>query len=50
MDNNISCYIPSALPTRYYADASHPLSDGYALLATQLFENGISGLYPGNLP
>jgi hypothetical protein len=26
------------LPSEFYADASHPLSDGYALLAKQLFE------------
>jgi DNA-binding transcriptional regulator of glucitol operon len=50
MDNNISYYIPPPLPSRYYADASHPLSDGYALLATQLFDNGIGGLCPGSRP
>jgi len=35
----IPYYIPSVIPTDYYADASHPLSDGYAMLAKQLFEN-----------
>jgi hypothetical protein len=30
--------IPPALPSDSYADASHPLSEGYALLAKQLLE------------
>ncbi len=29
-------YIPPALPSETYADASHPLAEGYALLARQL--------------
>lgn len=37
--NNIAYYIPPALPSELYADASHPLSEGYAMLAKQLFEN-----------
>ena len=32
-------YIAPLLPTDFYADASHPLPDGYAMLAKQLFEN-----------
>jgi len=34
-------YIPSVLPSESYADVSHPLSEGYALLAEQLFDNDI---------
>ncbi|MHC4170887.1 MAG: hypothetical protein ACYSWQ_28450, partial [Planctomycetota bacterium] len=37
--NNIPCYIPEALPSEFYSDASHPLAEGYALIAKQLFEN-----------
>ena len=37
--NNIAYYMPPALPSRWYADASHPMSEGYAALAKQLFEN-----------
>jgi len=37
--NDIPYYMPSALPSGFYIDASHPLSDGYALLAKQLIEN-----------
>ncbi len=29
-------YVPDALPSEYYADASHPLPEGYELLAEQL--------------
>ena len=32
-------YIPPALPSEAYADASHPLGEGYALLAQELLEN-----------
>jgi len=37
--NNIPYYEPAALPSDFYRDASHPLSEGYALLAKQLFKN-----------
>jgi hypothetical protein len=37
--NNVACYIPPALPSELYADASHPLDKGYAMLAEQLLEN-----------
>ncbi len=40
-EKNISYYIPSVLPSEFYADVSHPLSEGYALLAEQLFDNDI---------
>ncbi len=31
--------LPPALPSKFYADASHPLKAGYADLAEQLFDN-----------
>ena len=37
--NNIDYYIPPVLPGELYADASHPLSKGYALLARWLLRN-----------
>lgn len=37
--SNVAFYVPAALPSEYYADASHPLSTGYALLARNLSEN-----------
>ena len=36
---NVAHYIPPALPSEFYCDASHPLSEGYDMLAKQLFEN-----------
>ncbi|MHC4118315.1 MAG: SGNH/GDSL hydrolase family protein [Planctomycetota bacterium] len=38
-ENSIPCFMPDALPSDFYSDASHPLAEGYALLAQQLFEN-----------
>jgi hypothetical protein len=32
-------FVPAALPSEYYADASHPLADGYRLLAKQMLED-----------
>ncbi len=37
--NNIAYYMPATLPSEWYVDASHPMSEGYAMLAKQLFEN-----------
>ncbi len=37
--NNIAYYMPQTLPSELYIDASHPLNEGYAMLAKQLFEN-----------
>ena len=37
--NNIPYFMPEALPSKLYSDASHPLAEGYALLAKQLSEN-----------
>ena len=37
--NNVPYYMPLVLPSEFYRDASHPLSEGYDMLAKQLFEN-----------
>lgn len=37
--NSIPYYMPEALPSQLYHDASHPSSEGYAMLTKQLFEN-----------
>ena len=37
--NEVAFSVPAALPSEYYADASHPLSPGYRLLAMDLLEN-----------
>ncbi|MDT8302232.1 MAG: hypothetical protein RQ760_12170 [Sedimentisphaerales bacterium] len=44
--NNIAYYMAPALPSELYADASHPLDKGYAMIAKQLLENEsfISGI------
>lgn len=34
--NEVPCYVPSSLSASYYVDASHPIGEGYALLAEQL--------------
>ena len=36
---NVAHYVPSALPSELYCDASHPLSEGYAMLARRLFKH-----------
>jgi len=41
--NNVPYYMPVALPSRMYRDASHPLSEGYAELARQLFKSAYGG-------
>jgi hypothetical protein len=38
-EKGVPCLAPEALPSHLYADASHPLSDGYALLAKRLLED-----------
>lgn len=37
--NNVPYFIPSALPSEMYCDVSHPLNEGYAEWAEQLFKN-----------
>jgi len=37
--NNVPYYAPEVLPSQLYRDASHPLSEGYDVLAKYLFEN-----------
>ncbi len=36
-ERRIAHFVPDALPSEHYADASHPLAEGYALLAERLF-------------
>jgi len=38
-ERGIPCCVPAALPSELCADASHPLGDGYALLARRLLED-----------
>ncbi|HEX7898430.1 MAG TPA: hypothetical protein VF950_11765 [Planctomycetota bacterium] len=35
---NVPAFVPAALPTETYGDASHPLSKGYEILARQLLD------------
>ncbi|HUT34003.1 MAG TPA: hypothetical protein VNE39_11010 [Planctomycetota bacterium] len=37
--NGIPHFLPDPLPSALYADASHPLAEGYKLLAKQIFDN-----------
>jgi hypothetical protein len=37
--NNVAYYMPPPLPSRLYVDASHPVSEGYALLARQIYQH-----------
>jgi len=37
--NNLPYYMPEVLPAHLYVDTSHPLGEGYAAIAKQLFEN-----------
>ena len=39
--NQIPHFIPEPLPSALYADASHPLTEGYQLLAKRLFDDRI---------
>ena len=39
--NHIACIVPEALPSALYADASHPLTEGYQLLAGRLHNDAI---------
>ena len=42
-DAHIANAEPPTLPSALYADASHPLTEGYKLLAEQLYQSGIVG-------
>jgi len=37
-ENGIACWAVPTLPSEYYADASHPLKDGYARVAAELLD------------
>ncbi len=36
--NHVAFVVPETLPSNLYADTSHPLTDGYALLASRLYQ------------
>ncbi len=38
-ENKVAHFVPEALPSLLYADASHPLTDGYALLARRTLDS-----------
>ena len=44
----VPCYVPDALPTALYADASHPLAAGYARLAEQLWRHPTFAEFDGH--
>jgi hypothetical protein len=37
--SHIDHVVPEALPSLLYADASHPLTEGYELLAKRVYQN-----------
>src|SRR5207237_10868094 len=37
--NHVVCLVPETLPSALYADASHPLTEGYQLLANRLYHD-----------
>lgn len=37
-EHGIPCFVPPALPAAQYVDASHPIGEGYALLAKEMLE------------
>jgi hypothetical protein len=40
-DNHVTVVAPESLPTELYADASHPLTEGYHLLAKRLYSDSV---------
>src|SRR5438874_7163986 len=38
-ENHLVCIVPETLPSALYADASHPLTEGYQLLANRLYHD-----------
>ena len=43
MENDLTHFSPSTLPSGLYADLSHPFGPGYALLAEDIWGQGMSG-------
>lgn len=39
--NGVHHIVPETLPSDLYADASHPLTEGYALLAKRLYSDPV---------
>jgi len=48
--NRIPCIVPDLLASALYADASHPLTDGYALLARQICKSQVFQSWIGSKP
>lgn len=48
VENEVDCYVPSVLAEGHYADASHPIGEGYAFLAEQVLENDFWSPSEGN--
>ena len=36
--NSVPYFVPDPLPAAHYVDASHPIGEGYALLAKELLQ------------
>lgn len=47
VENRVAHIIPETLPSNLYADASHPLTDGYALLAKRIWREAAFGKWLG---
>ena len=43
MENDFTHFSPTTLPSGLYADLSHPFGQGYALLAEDIWGQGMSG-------
>ncbi len=41
MKNQVTCLVPEPLPSQLYADASHPLTEGYQLLANRIHTDAL---------
>ena len=39
LQQNVPYYMAPPLPSEFYCDASHPLSEGYSMLAKEIYEN-----------
>ncbi len=38
-EKGVPCVVPPTLPSKFYADASHPLTKGYESLAKTVFQD-----------
>ena len=46
--NRVAHVVPETLPSSLYADASHPLTEGYALLAGQIARDPVFRQWANN--